>query len=390
MEDFNLRLYEDLFADMRTGMLAPYPKYSSYLLQLLFGKVPSTKEMCDDDSPIGRFLKAGLTLTIEDLYRNGFLPEGNRALEEAIFNGCFEVPQCLMEELGECSSNRTDVYFLGVPAAGTSCIFAGLAKYFYDYGIDCQPNYNNRGVDYCYQYYRSCVNGINSYKVPQSTGTDTISFMQLDLGTKQDSKVTIVEHSSEAFRALSRAYMDGPKVWERFDLGRYLNNNNTKMLFFLLDYSCIIGKNPRFSAADQAELLSDALLVFSNNGSGKHNEKDCTMSKVKTMAIIVTKSDLMDIEAGRPLSQEERADIAMGHLKKSYANFMNNLSDLCRKFGINANHKGHACEPIVITFSLGRFYIGNTVVFDETDTKRLAEFIMTYTPKSRRWGLFGS
>lgn len=225
--------------------------------------------------------------------------------------------------------------------------------------------------------------------MPRSTGIDTISFMQLDLGPKHDRKVTIVEHSSEAFRDLSKAYRDSPEVWERFSLGRYLKNNNSKMFFFLLDYSCIIGRNNWFSAFDQTELLSDALLVFSSDGSGKNYEKGCTMSKVKTIAVIVTKSVLMDNEAGRPLSQEERADIAMDHLKKSYANFMNNLSDLCRKFGINANHKGHAYEPLVITFSLGRFYIGNTVVFDETDTKRLAEFITTYAPKSRQWGLFG-
>lgn len=114
MEDFNSRLYEDLFADMRTGMLGSMPKYTAMLMHVLFGKVPFTQEMRDDDSPIGRFLKAGLTLTLEDLYRNGFLPEGNRALEEAIFKDCFEVPQCMMEELGECSLDRTDVYFWGI------------------------------------------------------------------------------------------------------------------------------------------------------------------------------------------------------------------------------------------------------------------------------------
>ena len=62
---------------------------------------------------------------------------------------------------------------------------------------------------------------------------------------------------------------------------------------------------------------------------------------------------------------------------------MENLSDMCKKYGINANSK-NAYKPYVITFSLGQFYLGNSVIFDNTDSKRLADFVVSATDRRRR------
>ena len=369
------RLYTDLFEDMRDDMM----KYKANVMQVLFGKLPATDEMREDDSPTGRFLKADLRLTFDDLHRSGILPEGNRALEKAIFKDDFEVPQLSMEELGEVPTDRTDVYFLGCPASGKSCVLAGFLNYLHYAGeMTYLPTKNSRGIDGCKPYYNALIKGVSEFKAPRSTGTDTVSFMQLNLGARRDREITAMELSGEAFKMLSDADYTGPEVWDRLGVGRCLKNQNPKTLFFLLDYSSIIGKNPRFSAADQDEILGNALTVFSSDGSGKHFEKGCTMSKVRTVAIVITKSDLMDIEMGRPLTPEERADIAFEYLRDRFANFMNNLGDLCRKYGINANHKGHAYEPFVTTFSLGQFFLGNSVIFDPTD------FVVAATERRKR------
>ena len=375
------KIYVDLFRDMHENMM----DYKANVMNVLFGKVPPTEEMCQENSPIGRFLKAKLELTFEDLYRSGILPEGNRALEKAIFKDDFEVPQLSIEELGEVPTDRTDVYFLGIPASGKSCVLAGFLNHLHYAGeMQYLPTKNNRGIDGCRPYYNALIKGLSEYKAPRSTGTDTVSFMQLNLGPKRDRAVTAMELSGEAFKNLSDANCTGQEVWEKLGVGRCLKNNNPKTLFFLLDYSSIIGKNPRFSAADQEEILGNALDVFSSDGTGRYGEKNCTMSKVKTVAIVITKSDLMDIEEDRPLTQEERADIAVRHLQERFRTFMNNLSDLCHKYDINSNNKGHTNEPFITTFSLGHFFLGNSVIFDKTDSKRIADFVVAATERNRR------
>ena len=376
-----LQRYEDLFADMRDDMM----KYKANVMNYLFGKMPATEAMRNEDSPIGRFLKADMKLTFKDLYNSGILPEGNRALEKAIFKDDFEVPQLPIEELGEVPTDRTDVYFLGCPASGKSCVLAGfLNQLRLDGEMEYIPLKNNKGIDGCLSYYNALIKGVSEYKAPRSTGRDTVSFMQLNLGPKRDREITAMELSGEAFRQLSDADFTGPEIWDKLGVGRCLKNNNKKTLFFLLDYSSIIGKNPSFSDMEQAQILENALRVLSHDGSGKHYEKGCTMSKVGTVAIVITKSDLMDVEEGRLLSREERADIAFSYLTHKFRNFMNDLSALCKKYGINANNKGHAYEPFVTTFSLGQFFLGNSVIFDPTDSKRIADFVVAATDRRRR------
>lgn len=376
-----IRLYEDLFADMRVDMM----KYKANVMQVLFGKIPATEEMRNDNSPIGRFLKADMKLTFDDLHKSGILPADNRELEKAIFKDDFEVPQLSIEELGEVPSDRNDVYFLGCPASGKSCVLAGFLNYLHFSGeMKYLPMMNAKGIDGCKPYYNALIRGISEFKAPRSTGTDTVSFMQLNLGPKRDREITAMELSGEAFKQLSDAHTLGRDIWAKLGVGRCLKNNTPKTLFFLLDYSSIIGKNPRFSDIEQAQILGNALDVFSSDGEGRYGEKGCTMSRVKTVAVVVTKSDLMDVEEGRPLTREERADIAFDYLKERFANFMNNLGELCRKYGINANNKGHAYEPFVTTFSLGQFFLGNSVIFDDTDSKRIADFVVAATDRHRR------
>lgn len=377
--------YDDLFEDMREDMM----KYKPNVMNALFGRYPASEEMRNEDSPYGRFLKADLKLTFDDLYKSGILPEGNRDLEKAIFKNDFEVPQLSIDDLGEVPINRTDVYFLGCPSSGKSCVLAGLLNYLHFSGeMRYLPMMNERGIDGCKPYYNALIRGVGEFKAPRSTGYDTVSFMQLDLGPKRDREITAMELSGEAFKQLSDAHTLGRDIWEQLGVGRCLKNDTDKTLFFLLDYSSIIGRNSRFSAMEQEQILGNALDVFSSDGEGRYGERKCTMSRVRTVTIVITKSDLMDVEVGHPLTREERANIAFDYLEDRFSNFMNTLSDLCHKYGINANNKGHAYEPFVTTFSLGHFFLGNSVIFDPTDSKAIADIIIQATPK-RRKGIFG-
>lgn len=374
------QLYEDLFKDMRENIL----DYKYNTMQVLFGKYLPSEEQKNEDSPVGRFLKADLKLTFKDLYDSGILPQGKPGLEKAIFMNDFEVPQIELEQLAAIPTDRTDVYFLGLPECGKSCVLAGLLNYMHYAGaMHYVPSMNDEGKDGCLPYYNALIQSLSEYKAPFSTALDTFSYMQLDLGVRRDREVTVMELSGEAFNALAEAHTTGPEVWQQLGLGRCLKNDTPKTLFFLIDYRCIIGKSKRFTAHQQDTILNNALRVFSSDGTGKNHDKNCTMSKVQTVAVIITKSDLMDDEEGRPLTNDERMKIAFKHLEKGFAQFMNDLIQLCEKYGINANSKT-PYKPYVITYSLGQFFVGNSVLFDDADSKRLADFIVAATERRRR------
>lgn len=380
LENANKQLYDDLFDHMRSHIR----QYKAPDMRVLFGLTNPTMAMMEEDSPKGRFLKAGLKLTNKQLIERCFLPSDNKALQDSILKEDFFLPQLKFDELGDFPIDRTDIYFLGCPSSGKTCALAGFLNYLREIGqLEYVAQFNHEGKDLCKAYFDNLIEGLSLYKAPQSTSKETVSFLKINTGVNRDRKITAVELSGEAFEEMAGSNMNGREVWEKMGAAQCLQNNSKKTLFFLLDYSTIIGQNDSYSEVKQALLLDNALNVFSNDGSGTDRTRNCTMSKVKTVAIVVTKSDLMDQHVGRPLTQNERIDIAYEYLYKRFKNFMNNLAMICKKYGIN-DYRGFRYKPFVTTFSLGQFYVGNSVVYEENDSKNLAEFILACTDKESK------
>lgn len=373
------QLYEDLFADMRLDL----EKYKAPIMRILFNKTQPDEAQKNEDNPSGRFLNAGLKLSFQDLVDHGMLPADNLALQESILHDNYPLPQMNVRQLGSFPTDRTDIYFLGCPSSGKTCVLAGFLNYMRNIGqLQYEVQYNEEAKDLCREYYDKLIESLSLYKAPQSTSKDTVSYLKFNIGPNYDRKINAVELSGEAFNDLATSLSSGREVWETLGAGQCLHNDTKKTLFFLLDYSTIIGKNTEYSEVRQGVILDNALTVFRSDGDGPTGEINCTMSKVKNVAIIITKSDMMDEQEGRRLTSEERADIAMDYLNKRFRFFMQNLSAMCKKYGINANNTKRY-KPFVTTFSLGKFYVGNSVAFDETDSASLANFIMACTDKER-------
>ncbi len=378
LEEYEKQLYEDLLNHMRDNV----NQYKSNAMQFLFKLKTPEEAMLMEDSPKGRFLKAGLKLTTKHLIDKGLLPRDNKVLCDSVVKGDFVLPQLKFDELGDFPQDRTDVYFLGCPSSGKTCVLAGFLNYLRNIGqMGYVAQFNKNKMDLCRPYCDKLIEGISSYKAPQSTDRETISFLKIDTGANRDRKITIVELSGEAFEEMSNSNMNGRAVWEKMGAAQCLQNDSKKTLFFLLDYSTIIGQNISYSEVGQTLRLENALSTFCYDGPDeKDRTRHCTMSKVKTVAIIITKCDLMDQQEGRPLSKQERSEIAFKYLKEHCRNFMNELEKTCEEYGIN-NYKGSKFKPFVLTFSLGQFYVGNSVVYDDSDSETLANFILACTDK---------
>ena len=106
------------------------------------------------------------------------------------------------------------------------------------------------------------------------------------------------------------------------------------------------------------------------------------MSRVETVAIILTKSDLM----GKATVAERMAE-AQRYLTTNFRAFLKDLEMTCKQYGCN---KANDYRLYFLTFSLGNFYVGNTFEFNPTDSREIINFIKTVTPSRsvKRFGIF--
>lgn len=374
---------ESLMSDLLSDMIARPWAYTPATMTTLFDGVDNPGEVQEIDVP-SKFLHNGLRLKYDDLLNAGIIPPEVKEID--LKTSEFFVPQ--FNNFDNFPLDRTDIYFLGVPRSGKSSVLAGLFHTMNKHGIgQFVPNIGDDGRDRSMEYYNGLIKSIASKKPPVPTAHETISYINIDIpkdNKKGTNELNFVEISGECFMNISNVLSDAGRKWEEIGASRCLKNNNRKVMFFLLDYNVILGNQVGWTAIDQQLALQNSLAVFTHDGTGKNHESGCTMSKVDTVAVILTKCDLMNTDV-----PNERMEIANQYLRNNFMAFMNQLKGVCERYGCNEKNDH---SPYVITFSLGQFYIGNTMMFDETDSVNLANFISTVSPSKKQsgWGrLFG-
>ena len=353
---------------------------------------PSRKEYKTWDA-LENLYQKGL-ITDELLIEEGIVPEH---LIKIIRQPDMIMPQTKLNEYGQIPAGRTDIYFMGIPRSGKSCV---LASFVYEASrgglLDFIRGVNDEGVDHSEDYYYKLIQCIDNASSPQSTNTDTVSLMKFNLyqSTETNSKkspITMVEISGECFNlaAIQRsAAFETLTKWEELGCPKIIKTPNRKLFFFLVDYSRVVADPEDLASeiAPEVQILSRALTTFKTDGTGALDKdgcnQDCTFSKVDTLGIIVTKSDLMNVSA-----RDKRTDCAKDYLEKKYGTFTQQLKRICVKYNINrANHN----IPYLLPFSMGRFIISNKVIYDNTDAKIMLEFIKANTRSEGGRGLLPS
>ncbi|MBR5211004.1 MAG: hypothetical protein IKV91_00350 [Bacteroidales bacterium] len=345
-------------------------KHSS--MEFLFNGVPNYNEWMEEamrkggeDESVISFVKYGLTISYQDLLDNDVIPDS--ISKDSLVASDYTLTQTNMEQLHYFpTERRTDVYFIGVPRSGKSSVMAALCSAMHTKGcVEYQPHYNNDDKDNVRGYYNSLIRSTRKGKYPVSTQKDSLCFIKLLLKSdKRESPLTFVELGGEAFRTAVQSGMKGKAAWQGLSAGTCLDSKNPKLMFFIIDYSTIFDHDKRL---EQDEILNTMLTVLTTDGPSGDGTKGCTMSKVKTVAIIVTKSDLMNAH-----DYDEQVDQAEEFINEHFAAFKKTLSSICKKYGINrqVNYKLY-----VTPFSTGRMYIGNTYKFDPADADALVDFI---------------
>jgi len=184
-------------------------------------------------------------------------------------------------DLPPLKSGFTDLYFLGQPGSGKSCILASIFYHLNQQGMIIDDVHNLQGTIYRNQLMDEFSYGI----LPDSTAAEGVNYIPLQLqnddpqfkGRKHP--LNFVEMSGELF---DRAYKGGIND-NSIAARNYLNNTNRKLLYLILDYHQHEKSRTVAMGTSQSNKLQAVLALLDQYG---------TLQYTDGIYIVVTKSDL--------------------------------------------------------------------------------------------------
>ncbi len=277
----------------------------------------------------------------------------------------FFTEQLTWHELKPLPDSRTDVYVFGIPRSGKSCILAGLLYKGDQDGCLMVDEENEKGFGYAEELRRAIEIGY----VPPSTSTDQVNYISCQIfNEKREHQISIVEMSGEFF---NRTYLK-EDLTNNDSIGAkgYLQNDNRKVIFFVIDYFKHLIGTENVDMASQKAMLNFVL--------GKL-DKDGTLAKTDSIQVIVSKCDLI------PNSVKDRDSYVKQFLENNFNSFIQEVRRLNKKYNINATRNNNV---VVHPFSLGKFMLGKTFIFDNKDSKNLLSSLINLTAHKRTHGFW--
>jgi hypothetical protein len=208
--------------------------------------------------------------------------------------------------------NRTDVFFLGQPGSGKSCVLGALFHHFYHTGILVEDLDHKVGT-----LYRNHLKNEFSYGIlPNSNAVDDLYPMPFEIRNLKDNSkrhpLNFIDMSGEVFDDIYEMGIDAIKPKFR----NYIKNKNRKILFFIIDYDLHKKSRKMSLGIDQGSKALAVLETLDNMG---------TLDKVDAVYLLVTKSDLFPKEKSKIEYTQEFIDV---HLKS----LINTLKDKKDKY----------------------------------------------------------
>jgi len=241
-----------------------------------------------------------------------------------------------LADLPPLKPDRTDFYFLGMPSAGKSCLIASLLSHWMRKGI-CNPEVSNpRGV----QYFKVLAGGFSKGILPRNNPNTFIDYIEVTLNFMDSvSFLGLFSREKKYTIPINILDMAGEKFENVANMGHeyftqhkeFLNNDNYKSLFFILDYTLD-------NEGEDAFAQSFSLMVVLNN------LKDMgILEKTDSIFLVVTKADMFNVP------KEKYYQYAEKYLNEYYGGFLENLETL---------HKEYNFEYEIIPYSIGKCIFG--------------------------------
>jgi len=289
-------------------------------------------------------------IDIRELILEGKLSEAglaeNTDIKGPIFNTIKnyikrETPFNTWSDSPPLADNRTDLYFLGSPGSGKSCILASIFLYASKNGLIIESQINPEG-----NYYRNLLTEELNYGILPNCAPSIDPYIPIDLAEnyndEKEHPLNFIEMSVVLF---DQAYSGG--ISDKYLKAKnYFSNKNRKLIFFVIDFDHRFESDPKLIIYKQSEMINTLSLIDSFG----------TFKKTDHIYIIVSKSDLFPNNVNK-LTYAEK------FLNKYYKNFLVKCRILKKKYknSFDLTILPYTIGEIKYKRLLTRFDEGNTI-----------------------------
>lgn len=253
----------------------------------------------------------------------------------------------------------TDIFLFGIPSSGKTCVLTGMlgaSEFSYDN--------STLGGDYADQ--------LKSYRDYGKTPPSTFSqFVAQIVGKIRPSEpgipmfpINLIEMAGEDF-AMNIAY-NPEKTTDFESMGtgatQLLTTSNPKVIFIVIDPSAsglIRLATTRADGSTEKRTVQQDMVI--NKIVNMLEKNPQVLKRTNAIHFIMTKADTIG-------PREDREDIAVERIKRLYGQAVSTIKELSAKYSINVTTN---YAPLLFTFSLGRFYVGDYYEYDPTDADKI-------------------
>lgn len=237
-----------------------------------------------------------------------------------------------VEDLPPMEEGRTDVYFVGLPGSGKSTMIAGLLNVANKTGILLPDPYHAAGVTFSTNLIQDLTRGV----LPLATPKGSYNYIAASLSDSNHKR-----HPLNIVDVPGELYKDIQENAEVDKFLKYINNNNKKILIFVID-SLEHENNISAGSYDQSVVFPNILQMFNRNG---------VLEQTDAIYLVVNKFDAIK-ESKYAFDDRANGDIALDFLNEEFIGLKNNCLD-ARKNNRNT------IKIKVIPFSIGSLSYGS-------------------------------
>ena len=281
----------------------------------------------------------------------------------------------------------TDIYLFGTPGTGKTCLLMGL--------IGANGNGFNLNLKVgAGEYAAALQEYVNVGFVPGATHSEWVSAISGEV--YENTKKGQVTHNFNLVEMAGEQFAFGIVKNKKNNMAsmglgatELLKNNNRKCFFIIVDCSNdkitykymekYRDENGNEMTRPRKALISQSVILAQFVGLFTLPENQSIMDKVDAIHFVVTKADKLGD------TDEERAAAAKELLLTKYKAPIQALKMYCQRTKrINYSTK---YEPLMFTFSLGKFYLGDVYEYDQRDSMRIMNTIKSLTKgvKEKSW-----
>lgn len=276
----------------------------------------------------------------------------------------------------DAGHDATDVFLFGIPSSGKTCVLTGLlgaSEFMYDH--------SSVGGEYADQLKMYRDHG----KAPGRTYGNFVARIggRIVDGDDMRYSINLIEMSGEEF-AMRIAYNKDREInFESMGTGatNILASNNPKVIFIVIDPSStglIRLATQRDDGSTVTRTVQQDIVINKIIDMLDKNPK--VLKNTNAVHFIMTKADTIG-----PVS--ERDNVGADRLRTLYGHAITKLKEMGARYSFNTTSGG---VPMLFTFSLGRFYVGDYYEYDPTDSDKIVSTLKSLVQSDRKRGFFDS